>query len=310
MPDPAEYPTTQHSKEDAMPATTLNNDEKAFGEAFNQAAKAKPCEETREPQADPEPSAQTASNDPNSEQQPPASSDSAETGDLASPTKETTSGQPHKAEPDYKAMYEREAQRFRSFEGRYRKEKQAWERERNEFLNLLERETGKGHSPAPEQAPSSGGLQAPENVAPDASGQSLNEVVRAETMRLVQPILAGIEAERHRNALAAAHPDFEQLAADPDLHAWIDEQPDYIARGLRDVADHGSAGEVIDLLDRYKQERGKKNARAKAERDMADAARKAQEATAVRSKSAGPPKEKPSADDFAGAWAEAVQKLT
>lgn len=293
-----------------MPAQTMDADEKAFGDAFNQAAKANQQNEGRDTPAESEQPAQAEKAGPGAEQQLPASPGGGETRDTDSRAQDAPADTADKVETDYKALFERETQRFRSFEGRYRKEKQAWERERRELMRLLERETGQAQSPAPEQAPSSAGLQVPDGVTPETPGQSLSEVVRTEAMRLMEPLWASIEAERHRSAVAAAHPDFEQLAADPDLSAWIDEQPDYIARSLRDVADHGSAGEVIDLLDRYKQERGKKTARAKAERDMADAARKAQEATAVRSKSAGPPKEKPSADDFAGAWAEAVQKLS
>jgi len=277
-----------------MPAQPERTEEQAFSEAFNDAAKARPAE-----QAEPAPAkaeSEVQAEDKAQKQQTqipephhaPEGQDAPGTGD-------------HGHEPDYKALFEREVQRFKSFEGRYRKEKQAWERERRELMELMQRETGTAQSPAGDEQVSTDNVE-------DAAAPSITEAVRTETMRLMQPILAGLEAERHRSAMAAAHPDFESLADDPDLHAWIDEQPGYIARSLRQVADHGSAGEVIDLLDRYKRDRGRSAAKARAQEDKAQAERKAQQATAVRSKSAGPPKEQPSADDFAGAWAEAVRK--
>ena len=291
-----------------MPAKIQETEEQVFNAAFDDAAKAhrdpgaEAAAETRETGRDATPSVEPAAGETAAEAEIENTAPAPEGGNSE-----------EEPEPDYKSLYEREIQRFKSFEGRYRKEKQAWERERRELMNLLQREGGEdGNSPesAGEQ---SMGLEQNRSDTVEAAGSGrdekvLAEVVRKETKRLMEPLVAAIEAERHRSAVAAAHPDFERLAGEPDLQAWIEEQPDYIARSLRDVVERGTAGEVIDLLDRYKQERGKKSARAKAEQNRAQAERLAQEATAVRSKSAGPPKEKPSADDFAGAWAEAVSK--
>lgn len=300
-----------------MPDMNSNSEETVFSAAFNEAARKRPrqyaalpeqAEEDKTAEAeDAKPAAPGAETMPEGEENacpeecPPAALE----GDTSGKA-EDGGAEP---EPDFKSLYDREVQRFRSFEGRYRKEKQAWERERRDLMNLLEREPGRP-SPA-EQGRAAGSEATPPaagNLAGAGSEPRLAEVVRRETARVLEPLMAGIEAERHRSAVAAAHPDFEEVAADPDLSAWIDEQPDYIARVLRDVVDRGSAGEVIDLLDRYKQDRSRRNAGDAAEKNRAKAERKAREAAAVRSRSAGPPRERASADDFAGAWAEAVRK--
>jgi hypothetical protein len=290
-----------------MPLKNRENEEQIFNDAFDDAAK-----ENRETVSadavDERSDASRAQADDETAERDEAAEDREDADESKQSAGESENTE--EIEPDYKELYQREVQRFKSFEGRYRKEKQAWERERRELTDLLQRETGAAHSPAadlPDTEVAAANRREPENAAA-SDARPLNEVVRQEAKRLMEPLVAAMEADRHRNAVAAVHPDFEQLAGDPDLHAWIDEQPDYIARSLRDVVDRGTSDEVIDLLDRYKQDRGRKTARAKAEQNKAKAARKAQEATAVRSRSAGPPKDRPSAEDFAGAWAEAVQK--
>jgi hypothetical protein len=205
------------------------------------------------------------------------------------------------AEPDYKQLYEKEVQRLRSLEGRYRKERQSWESERRELLERLAelaRQVKAEPGPAPQESPA-----APEGVleAP------LSEAVRLETAKLLGPLVASLEAERHKTAVATAHPDFEAIASDPDLLAWIEEQPAFIASSLSRVVDTGTAEEVIELLDRYKKDRGRQRAAAREEKSRAAAERKARDAAAVKSRSAGPPREKEAAQDFESAWIEAVK---
>lgn len=205
------------------------------------------------------------------------------------------------AEPDFKLLYEKEVQRLRSLEGRYRKERQSWENERRELLERLAELAGQLKAqPAP-------AAQEP-TAAPDGVLEApLSEAVRLETAKLLGPLVASLEAERHKTAVASAHPDFEAVASDPDLLAWIEEQPAFIASSLSRVVETGTAEEVIELLDRYKKDRGKQQAAAREEKSRAGAERRAREAAAVKSRSAGPPREKQAAQDFESAWIEAVR---
>jgi hypothetical protein len=125
----------------------------------------------------------------------------------------------------------------------------------------------------------------------------LQQLVRAEIMSVLQPILQAVQVERHFAALAAAHPDYERIAADPDLTAWIDEQPAVMNASLKKIVEHGSAPEVIELLSRYKQDRTSRQA------EMPPHARNLE---AVRSRGGGPPKTQSRMLDFRGAWDEAA----
>lgn len=134
-------------------------------------------------------------------------------------------------------------------------------------------------------------------VPVEATGDPLVRLVRLEIMRALEPVLQAVQVERHFAAVAAAHPDYERIAQDPDLMAWIDEQPAFMADTLKNIAEHGSAPQVIDLLTRYKQDR------APAAPSMSGRARNLE---AVRSKGGGPPKTTGRMQDFSGAWDEAA----
>ncbi len=56
----------------------------------------------------------------------------------------------------------------------------------------------------------------------------------------------------HFNTIRRAVPDFDQIVASGELRAWIDTQASPIREQYRKVADAGTATEVIDLLNRYK----------------------------------------------------------
>lgn len=62
--------------------------------------------------------------------------------------------------------------------------------------------------------------------------------------------------ERHFNTIRAAHQDFDEVVTSPDLAAWVDEQPAYLAASYRAVMERGTAQDVVDLLSRFKKESG------------------------------------------------------
>ncbi len=234
----------------------------------------------------------------------------------------------------YRQLYERERQRLRSFQGRYRKEKERWLAERASLLEALTRAdnvaTSEGEpSPAgqddqPVQAESSGhskqvaqpGQVREPEASPAPIGSPLADnpelaraicaMVRATVEELGRPVLASLEAERHMRRIAAAHPDWERLAAGPELSEWIERQPDYLAASLRRVVESGSADEVIDLLTRFKQDQGLSTDTGQKALNQARREREAERAAAVPSRSAGPAKGRPDKGDFRAAWSEAA----
>jgi len=247
-------------------------------------------------------------------------------------------------EPDYRLLFERERQRLRSLQGRCRKEKQNWLTERRELLEELARVGGDvpSHGPhgpddpdGPEMLHASHvGTSLPETADSTDSTDSLDltgstgstvsqssggplaahpelaktvcALVRATVEEVAGPVLANLELERHVRRIAAAHPDWEELAVGPDLSQWIEGHPAYMAASLRRVAEAGNAEEVIDLLNRFKHETGRLAAARQAEHDQARRQRDAERATAVPSRGAGPVKGRSDKGDFRGAWSEAA----
>jgi hypothetical protein len=116
-------------------------------------------------------------------------------------------------------------------------------------------------------------------------------------------------AERaHFTAIAARHPDFRDVAQSPDFKAFLDGLPDDVRADAQNVAQGGTAEEVIDLLDVFKETAGKKQAPAAAAQPSQEDTGAAvdedlQSMEGVRSGGVRLP-EKPAApkDDFEGAW--------
>ena len=117
------------------------------------------------------------------------------------------------------------------------------------------------------------------------------------------PMMASLMLENHVQTIARAHPDWEEIAAGQDLPAWIDTHPDYLAQPLRQVAEAGSATEVVDLLDRFKDATGRRLPSPKEAQRLLSA----MSASAVPSRTGGPPAGQPDENDFNAAWKTATK---
>lgn len=58
----------------------------------------------------------------------------------------------------------------------------------------------------------------------------------------------------HFESIRGAHPDFETYRDDGSILKWIESKPGYLQRGMIEAYTKGSAVEVIELLDGFKQE--------------------------------------------------------
>lgn len=72
----------------------------------------------------------------------------------------------------------------------------------------------------------------------------------------VETFMQDSHKSTHVNTIRAAHPDFDAIAASPDLIAWIRELPTVTRTGAVLVAQQGDASQVIDLINEYKLARG------------------------------------------------------
>lgn len=72
------------------------------------------------------------------------------------------------------------------------------------------------------------------------------------------------EQEAHDQAIYAKHPDLDSIIESSELDAWIESQPKFARPGYREVMKTGTAEEIIEFIDTYKEATGKTQAAAAA----------------------------------------------
>ncbi len=68
--------------------------------------------------------------------------------------------------------------------------------------------------------------------------------------------MTSTETHSHFDAIAALHPDWEAIVNGGDLDKWQASLTPMARSGVEFVRNNGTAQEVIDMLDNYKQDRG------------------------------------------------------
>ncbi len=63
-------------------------------------------------------------------------------------------------------------------------------------------------------------------------------------------------ADEHFSAIAKAHPDVEQVAQSAEFANWIEAQPSFVRDGYKSVIEGGTAAQVIEALNTFKQATG------------------------------------------------------
>lgn len=75
-----------------------------------------------------------------------------------------------------------------------------------------------------------------------------------QSLAPIQQVTAQSQEAMHYATIQAAHPDFREKA--PEVKAWIDEQPALYKPALEQAYQQGSAAEVVQLYDAFKQAKG------------------------------------------------------
>lgn len=97
----------------------------------------------------------------------------------------------------------------------------------------------------------------------------------ASTLEPIQQKQALTATEEHFSAIANKHPDFEAVVLSDEMTSWIDKQPSFVRDGYKAVIEKGTAPQVIELLDSYKQSTGKPAAVTTVQTGVAAAAKAA-----------------------------------
>jgi len=108
--------------------------------------------------------------------------------------------------------------------------------------------------------------------------------------------------EEHFSAIKGTHSDYEAHVESGALREWIETKPNYLKKGMVEIYDNGSAEDIVDLLTDFKLEN---NITEVGTKDVKlDAKRKA--ITSVNTKRGAIGLQKAAADDFEGAFDEAI----
>lgn len=96
-----------------------------------------------------------------------------------------------------------------------------------------------------------------EQVLREAHLQQVQERIYSELRGALAPVFETtqrLQVNAHQEAIRKVHPDLDEVKE--DLQAWIAEQPEFVRPAYEQVAKQGSAQEVVELINYYKQAKG------------------------------------------------------
>ncbi len=205
--------------------------------------------------------------------------------DVPAPTVEPKADPTPKVDPaptedttDYKALYEKEAERLRALQGKYNAEVPRLHAELKEVKEAAARPA------APAGDTDIGGedddlpddLRAAFDDMPTVLGavdqlvkhrsKSILRETRREVETVTKPLAEKLEpavaqaqkaAEaEHFGAIASAHADWKQVVGDPAFKDWTEKLPAYRRGPVQQVLAEGDAASVIEVLTDFKRESG------------------------------------------------------
>ena len=201
-------------------------------------------------------------------------------GDPASDTRDT--GIFKDGVMDYQKLYEEKKSQFSSLEGRMRvqtEEARAQKERIRELERLLEDRSSSSTKPG---ASKSDNFLVSDDDLKDSMPDSLAEFMElypevakpvkdlinlhvnkamAAVDEKLQPLAATIvqsQASSHISAIKAQHPDLDAILDSGDLFAWRETLPAVKKIAVDYIITNGTTGEIIDMLNDYKQARGAK----------------------------------------------------
>lgn len=157
---------------------------------------------------------------------------------------------------DYKTLFEKEQQRFKSLEGRFKAEM-----ERRKTVSpppVVDK-------PVPAQVDDSA-IQAFKSEFPDLA-TPIETLVQLEARRIMEKELAALreqeitpvrqalieqQGQAHVNAILRVHPDATEITESGELKNWIDTLPGFMQAAAIGVYEGGSTTEVIELYNQFK----------------------------------------------------------
>lgn len=138
----------------------------------------------------------------------------------------------------------------------------------------------------------------------------IDQNVAAAVAKALEPLRQKDEADAiaaHYRAVYDKHPDADSIAESKELAAWIHSKPSFLRPSLQSVLATGTAPQVIEFFDTFKQESGMTRSTAAPAAGQGDPLRSAREAANKAIQSAAP-KVPASLSDFPGGRAGATSR--
>lgn len=222
---------------------------------------------------------------------------------------------------DYKALFEKEQQRNKSWEGRITKFEQENKTLKDKLTEVETKvkPTISADSLVDVEDPL---IQGFIKEMGDDFIKPLNAYIKRAINEAIKPFsekvpvieqqvssFAETKAKDHYSTILESHPDVAEIIEKGELEEYVDGLPYSDAVEKKKIIAGGSTQQVINLLNEFKEKTGKvKPAKVEVETVIAKPSKeKITAATAVKGGSYTIPKGKPNADDFNGAFAEAVE---
>ena len=92
----------------------------------------------------------------------------------------------------------------------------------------------------------------------DALREEIQTLMQQQVAPLAQHVYQ-TEAQRHEAAIKQAHPDLEKLVQTGAFESWVESLPAHQKAGAYYIVNRGSAQEIIELFNEFKQARSNKN---------------------------------------------------
>lgn len=100
-----------------------------------------------------------------------------------------------------------------------------------------------------------------EKAIRDAQLQLIQDRIYSDLRGALAPVFEttqSLKVNAHLNAIREVHSDLDTIK--PELNEWIAKQPEFVRPAYEQVAQRGSAEQVIQLIDQFKQAQGKTSA--------------------------------------------------
>lgn len=158
----------------------------------------------------------------------------------------------------------------REGERQWREKAEAAQRELDELKSQAQERADAGESPTSADENAELAQQAiDEGIDPGIFGDFSEEDIAKGVSKLVEQQVearlkqqaeqqqAVSETDQHYNAIYAAHPDADSIGESKELDDWIKSQPSHVQLGAQSVLQQGSAQQVIELFNSFKESTGK-----------------------------------------------------